>query len=182
MTRAGDRLPRSFFKRPSPDVARDLLGCWLVRRSSAGTIRVQLAEVEAYLGETDPASHARRGRTARNLPMYGPAGHAYVYFVYGMHHCLNVVTGEEGEAAAVLLRGALAGPDARLRLDGPGRLCRALAVDLAQNRLDLCGRQDELWLEAGPVPAGLALLEGPRVGVSDPTPWRFRLAARENRA
>ena len=169
MSPAPRRLGRHFFARPSPEVARELVGSWLVRRGSCGLVRLELLEVEAYLGEADPASHAHRGPTPRNRPMYGPAGHAYVYFIYGMHHCLNVVTGPEGEAQAVLLR---AGRDpAGAVVDGPGRLCRALGVTLADNRADLCAPAADLWLEAGSGPR--ALEAGPRVGVRDPAPLRF---------
>ena len=172
MSPLGSRLGRKFFARPSPEVARELVGCWLVRRGPTGPIRLELLEVEAYLGESDPASHARRGPTPRNLPMYGPAGHAYVYFIYGMHHCLNVVTGPAGEAQAVLLRAGRR-PSGEV-VGGPALLCRALGVTLADNRLDLCSRSTDLWLEAGmpeqPVEAG------PRIGVRDPASLRYYLA------
>jgi DNA-3-methyladenine glycosylase len=97
-------LPRSFFERPSVQVAPDLLGCAISHETAEGVVAVTLAEVEAYAGEADPASHAYRGRTARNAVMYGPPGHAYVYFTYGMHFCVNLVCQAEGEASAVLLR------------------------------------------------------------------------------
>ncbi len=171
MSRPISRLDRRFFARPSPEVARELVGCWLVRRGPSGPQRLELLEVEAYLGEADPASHARRGPTPRNLPMYGPAGHAYVYFIYGMHHCLNVVTGPSGDAQAVLLRaGRRASGEV---VGGPGLLCRALGVTLADNRLDLCSRNTDLWLEAG-VP-GNRVEVGPRIGVRDPAPLRYYL-------
>ncbi|MDA8395257.1 MAG: DNA-3-methyladenine glycosylase [Candidatus Dormibacteraeota bacterium] len=172
MTEVGPRLGRRFFARSSPEVARELVGCWLVRRGPNGLARLELLEVEAYLGESDPASHAHRGPTPRNLPMYGPAGHAYVYFIYGMHHCLNVVTGPAGEAEAVLLRagrrtsGEVVG--------GPALLCRALGVTLADNRVDLCSESADLWLEAGAAPQPVE--SGPRVGVRDPAPLRYYLA------
>ena len=170
------RLGRRFFSRPSPEVARALLGCWLVSLRDGVPRAVQICETEAYLGEADPASHARMGPTPRNLPMYGPPGFAYVYLIYGMHHCLNVVTGPPGRAEAVLLRGARPSPHLPdRRLDGPARLCAALGIDLRQNRLDLCPRRGgTLWLEAG---AALEeeVLVGPRVGVSDTSPLRFRI-------
>ena len=172
MRQAGPRLGRPFFARSSPEVARELLGCWLVRRGPGGPVRLELLEVEAYLGESDPASHARRGPTPRNLPMYGPAGHAYVYFIYGMHHCLNVVTGPAGEAQAVLLRaGRRASGDV---VGGPALLCRALGVTLEDNRVDLCSEGTHLWLEAGV--AGPPVEAGPRIGVRDPAPLRYYLA------
>ena len=98
-------IPRDFFARPSVEVAPDLLGCVLEHETADGLVAVELTEVEAYAGRSDPASHAYRGKTARNAVMFGPPGHAYVYFTYGMHFCVNVVClGEEGSASAVLLR------------------------------------------------------------------------------
>ena len=168
--------------------ARGLLNCTL----SAGGVTVRLTEVEAYAGTAgDPASHAHRGRTPRNSVMFGPAGYAYVYFTYGMYWCMNVVTGAEGEASAVLLRAGevVDGLDlARSRrtavrrdLDlarGPARLCAALGVDRAAYGLFL--------LDDGPVRlappvepvAPAAVAAGPRVGVTGAhdRPWRFWLA------
>jgi len=170
--------------RSAVEVAPALLGAHLV----SGGVTVRLTEVEAYAGESDPGSHAFRGRTPRTEVMFGPPGRAYVYFSYGMHWCLNVVTGPDGEASAVLLRaGEVVGglelarsrrPGATDRdlCRGPARLCRALAVDGALGGCDLRDPRAPLCLVAGqPVPAA-AVRSGPRVGVSGagaPTPWRF---------
>ncbi|MGH7697387.1 MAG: DNA-3-methyladenine glycosylase [Candidatus Dormibacteria bacterium] len=174
------RLGRGFFARPAPQVARELLGCWLVRSLPGGVLRAQLLETEAYLGGADPASHAYRGQTTRNRVMFGPPGVAYVYFVYGMHHCLNIVTGAEGDPQAVLLRAALipGGTSAAVTWAGPGRLARGLGVDLACNGLDLCApHPGALWLEQGLPPRGWSMRTGSRVGVRDLSPLRFSLAA-----
>lgn len=170
------------------EVARHLLGCHVV----AGDVRIRLTEVEAYGGADDPASHAWRGRTPRTATMFGPAGNAYVYFTYGMHHCLNVVTGPEGEAAAVLLRAGevVAGEDVvtarrprSVRRDlarGPARLCVALGVDRSYDGTDLLAGSDRLRLElTDDTPDPQNVLSGPRVGVTRAAdvPWRFWLAA-----
>ncbi len=167
------------FARPACDVARDLVGAILEVAGPDGPLRVRLVEVEAYGSLDDPASHAGRGPTPRSRIMFGPPGHAYVYLVYGMHHCLNFVTGAEGEAGAVLVRAAepLAGlPDDSRLLAGPGRLCRALGIDLAWNGrpvgADLPGPADlRVW--PGPPPARIAT--SPRIGIRLATrrPWRF---------
>lgn len=157
-------------------------------QSAAGEVAVRLTEVEAYGGADDPGSHAFRGRTPRTAVMFGPAGRAYVYFSYGMHWCCNLVTGPDGEAAAVLLRAgevidglALArerrpgAPDRDL-CRGPARLCRALAITGALDGVDLTGADASLRLLAGqPVDPG-RVRSGPRVGVSGDggvRPWRF---------
>ncbi|MGA2872968.1 MAG: DNA-3-methyladenine glycosylase [Candidatus Dormibacteria bacterium] len=167
-------LPRAFFARPSPVVARELLGCWLCRRLGHRTLRVRVVETEAYLGAGDPASHAFRGRTERNAPMFGVAGVAYVYLIYGMHHCFNVVTGADRDPQAVLLRGAAgSGVEASLRLRGPALLCRALSIDLSCNGIDLCGPgRGLIWFEGSQSPP-VQVLTTARVGVRDQSPMRF---------
>jgi DNA-3-methyladenine glycosylase len=131
-------------------------------------------ETEAYLGADDPASHAFRGRTERNAPMFGIAGVAYVYLIYGRHHCFNVVTGGDQDPQAVLVRRAAGvGPEASLRLGGPALLCRALSIDLSCNGVDLCGPGcDQVWFEGAPSPP-LQVLTTARVGVRDQSPMRF---------
>ena len=187
-------IPREFFARPSVEVAPDLLGCVLEHRTADGLVAVELTEVEAYAGRSDPASHAYRGKTRRNAVMFGPPGHAYVYFTYGMHFCVNMVClGEEGSASAVLLRAGaiIAGEDlARARrargpgvvasrdlARGPARLCQALAIDRSLDGADVCVAQSPLRVRAGAGnPARSAkILTGPRVGVSSAAeiPWRY---------
>ncbi len=189
-------LPRDFFARPSVEVAPDLLGCVLEHATADGLVAVRLTEVEAYAGATDPASHAWRGRTARNAVMFGPPGHAYVYFTYGMHFCVNLVClGEAGSASAVLLRageivtgenlararrtrGTVAIPSRDLAR-GPARLCQALAIDRALDGADACAASSPLRVrsEAGTPPGSAKIATGPRVGVSRAAeiPWRFWL-------
>jgi DNA-3-methyladenine glycosylase len=196
-------LPRGFFDRPSVQVAPDLLGCVISHETAEGLVAVVLAEVEAYAGEADPASHAFRGRTARNAVMYGPPGHAYVYFTYGMHFCVNLVCEPEIHASAVLLRagrvidgmslayarrsGAVrpsAGPRRSAgtvprELDlarGPARLCEALGIDRSQNGTDVADPASPLRVLAPPAPVSAAdISRGPRVGVSRAADvaWRF---------
>jgi DNA-3-methyladenine glycosylase len=159
-------IPRNFFARPSIEVAPDLLGCVLEHETADGLVAVELTEVEAYAGRSDPASHAYRGKTARNAVMFGPPGHAYVYFTYGMHFCVNVVClGEEGSASAVLLRAGrvIAGEElARARrargttaiaprdlARGPARLCQALGIDRSQNGADMVSARSPLRMLSG---------------------------------
>jgi DNA-3-methyladenine glycosylase len=197
----GPLLPREFFAASSLQVAPRLLGCVLEHQTSEGLVAVQLTEVEAYEGSADPASHSYRGRTARNAVMFGPPGHAYVYFTYGMHFCVNLVCGPEGTAVAVLLRAGritegaplaaarrLAGrPAARVPdrdlARGPARLCQAIAIDRAQDGTDACDPASPLRIRPGPPAPGSApgptpaISRGPRVGVSSAAdrPWRFWL-------
>ena len=172
---------------PVEQVAPTLLGARLVH----GDVAVRLTEVEAYAGEADPGSHAYRGPTPRTQVMFGRAGVAYVYFSYGMHWCINVVTGVEGVASAVLLRAGevVAGADrARERRPGardrdlargPARLTKALGIDRDQNGIDLLDPSSSLRLVPGAAVDGGAVRSGPRVGVAGagaPTPWRFWIA------
>lgn len=179
-------LPATFYARDALDVAIDLIGCEVAH---AG-VRLRITEVEAYRYPGDTANHARAGRTARNAPMWGPPGHAYVYLCYGLHHMLNLVTNADGEAAAVLVRAAeiVAGHDlvaARrgekrgpVLLTGPGKVGQALALTTAHSGARLDGAI-AVYPRSGPVPA---LLHGPRVGIDyaseadRPAPWRIAMA------
>ncbi|MFJ8947897.1 DNA-3-methyladenine glycosylase [Streptomyces sp. NPDC102395] len=183
-------LPRSFFDRPVLEVAPDLLGRLLVRTTPDGPITLRLTEVEAYDGPNDPGSHAYRGRTARNDTMFGPPGHVYVYFTYGMWHCMNLVCGPEGRASAVLLRAGEivegAEPARKRRLSarndselakGPARLATALDVDRSLDGTDACTAGDtRLRVLAGTPLASDHVRNGPRTGVSGEGavhPWRY---------
>jgi DNA-3-methyladenine glycosylase len=183
------KLPRGFYLNDTVSVARALLGCVLWHRNRDELLAARIVETEAYLGANDMASHARRGiRTPRNESMYLEGGHAYVYLSYGMHWCMNVVTGPEGTASAVLLRAGevvdgleLARsrrPGARDRelARGPARLTKALGVDGTLGGTDLLDPASPLRLLPGPPVDPARVCVGPRVGVAGPgapTPWRF---------
>jgi DNA-3-methyladenine glycosylase len=173
-----------YLSRPSSVVAPALLGCILVRVLADGTrLAARLVETEAYAAD-DPASHSFAGRTPRTEVMFGPAGHLYVYFTYGMHYCSNIVTGRRGEGSAVLLRSGepIEGldrmaehrgtSDVRLLCSGPARLCQALGIGRDDNGADVV-RGDRIWLERGPRPAEVS--RGPRVGITRAIdePWRY---------
>ena len=177
------------------DVAPHLLGAVMAVRGDDGVVAVRLTEVEAYRGEADPGSHAHRGRTARNAAMFGAAGGIYVYFTYGMHHCVNLVCGPQGLSRAVLLRaGEVTGgadlarrrrPAARTDRDlarGPARLCQALGLSRSDDGARLGGPGDRIWLALpapGAEPDAASIRRGPRTGVAGPGgdgtafPWRF---------
>ncbi len=173
-------LPATFYARPALEVARALLGKRLVRVHADGSgrqearLEARIVETEAYLGTHDLACHASRGRTGRTDVMFGPPGRAYVYFIYGIYHCLNAVTGPKGEAAAVLIRGVepLAGVEDGIRTDGPGRLCRALRIDLGLNRSALTeGPPAPLSILDAPPLSSRKIARGPRVGVGYAGEW-----------
>jgi DNA-3-methyladenine glycosylase len=184
-------LPREFYRRDPREVAPALLHQVLVAGPCSGLI----VEVEAYCGSADPASHTFRGPTRRNATMFGPPGHLYVYFTYGMHWCANVVCGDEGEGVAVLLRALrpLAGvdemwrrrPAARRERDlcaGPARLCQALDLDGGHDGDDLVTGEEGVGIVAGDVPAPVEVVRTTRVGISAATdePWRWYVAGDPN--
>ncbi|MEC3993319.1 DNA-3-methyladenine glycosylase [Actinacidiphila sp. DG2A-62] len=182
-------LARAFFDRPVLEIAPDLLGRVLVRSTPHGPIELRLTEVEAYDGPNDPGSHAYRGRTDRNAVMFGPPGHAYVYFTYGMWHCLNLVCGPEGRAAGILLRAGEIVQGAELarahrptsRKDsdlaqGPARLATALSVGRDLNGSDACSGDGPFRVLTGTPPPPALIRTGPRTGVGGDGathPWRY---------
>ena len=184
-TPPGGSLPRSFFARPALVVARQLLGVRLVRLENGQRLGGLISETEAYRGEEDLGCHCRHGRTARTGVMYGPPGHAYVYFTYGMHWMLNFVVEEQGFPAAILIRAIF--PDEGLETiaarrreqprqhwtDGPAKLCQALNIDGRHHGLDLCAPKAEIFLEPGKIVPESSVTIGPRVGLNSvPEPWR----------
>ncbi|WP_405579911.1 DNA-3-methyladenine glycosylase [Streptomyces sp. NBC_01190] len=202
MITAAERTPlaRSFFDRPVLEIAPDLLGRVLVRETDDGPIELRLTEVEAYDGPNDPGSHAYRGRTDRNAVMFGPPGHVYVYFTYGMWHCLNLVCGPEGRPSGVLLRAGeivlgadlarVHRPTSRKASDlaqGPARLATALSVDRALDGADACAGGPDgpggpeqgsspFRVLTGTPPDRALIRSGPRTGVGGggaDHPWRY---------
>jgi DNA-3-methyladenine glycosylase len=168
------RLALRFYNRPALTVARELLGKVIVHELGGNPREGRIVETEAYVGEHDRACHASKGRTKRTEVLFGPPGRAYVYFIYGMYHCFNVVTEPEGIAAAVLVRAVepLAGIPRGLATNGPGKLCRALEITLLQNREDLCGKR--LYIEDAPrIPMSM-VARGPRIGVDYAGAWARR--------
>jgi DNA-3-methyladenine glycosylase len=176
-------LPREFYNRPTLTVARELIGARLVRILDGVRLVGLITESEAYVGEEDQACHARAGRTPRTLPMYGPPGHAYVYFTYGNHWMLNAVTEGEGFPAAVLIRaiqpieGVQEMSARRKGRDtfGPGKLCQAMGITKSENECDLTLADSDLWIEAGISVPDKNVTIGPRVGLNTvPEPWLSR--------
>ena len=169
-----EALPLSFYARPTTEVAIDLLGRRLVCVRDGATRSGVIVETEAYVGPHDLACHAARGRTPRTEVMFGPPGHAYVYLIYGIHHCVNAVTEEEGYAAAVLIRALEPDESVEGKTNGPGLLCRALGIDRTHNGTDLSG--DRLFVLPGTRPAALPkpageVVAGPRIGVAYAGEW-----------
>lgn len=179
------KFDRRFYAAPTLTVAKNLLGQILVRRCPQGERAGIIVETEAYT-QNDPACHASRGQTRRNSVMFGPPGRGYVYFIYGMHYCFNVVTCSEGIGEAVLIRalepvagthlmeGARKTMNAKLLCSGPARLCQALGITLDQNGVDLTG--DEIYIQAGVKPE--SVITTPRIGISagQALPYRFYIS------
>jgi DNA-3-methyladenine glycosylase len=166
------KLPRRFYDRDTRLVAHELLGKFLVHQS-AGVARVgKIVEVEAYLGEHDLAAHSSKGLTARTKIMFGPPGHAYVYFIYGMYFCMNVVTERAGHASAVLLRALEPVKNVEGKTNGPGLLCRAMKIDRRLNAHDLLS--DDFFIARPDVAEKFSIVKRPRIGVDYAKHWAKR--------
>ena len=180
-------LTRAFFSRPTRTVAREILGCLLVRYLNGHRLSGIIVEAEAYIGEKDLACHAKAGRTPRTEVMYGPAGFSYVYFTYGMHWMLNVVTESKDFPAAVLIRAIqpMEGVDVMRRLrggketsnlcSGPAKLTQALDITRAHNGLDLCQPSSSISIEPYRAYPSSSIVVGPRIGLENtPEPWKSK--------
>ncbi len=173
-------LPPSFYNRPTLTIARELLGARLVRILNGQKLVGVISETEAYIGQTDLACHAKAGLTQRTAPMFGPPGHAYVYFTYGNHWMLNVVTEKEGFPAAVLIRAIQPIEGIEVMMErrggrdtfGPGKLTQALGITKSENNVNLTEANSSLWIEAGQFIPNKSVTIGPRVGLNKtPEPW-----------
>jgi len=180
VTSAIKPLPHSFCHRPTLTVARELIGARLVRILNGQKLVGLITETEAYISQNDQACHAKAGLTARTAPMFGPAGHAYVYFTYGNHWMLNVVTEREGFPAAVLIRAIQPVEGVEIMAKrrhgrdtfGPGKLTQAMGITKSENNADLGAAGSGLWIEAGVKVPDSAVTIGPRVGLNNtPEPW-----------
>lgn len=184
-----ENLPEAFFARNTVVVAQDLLGQVLVRKTERGEMRARIVEVEAYLDETDPASHAAAGKNSRARIFWGPPGRAYVFLIYGLHYCLNVVAQPKNHPGCVLIRAAEPLKDLEVMrfyrpnqndqnlTNGPAKLCQALNIDLSQNGIDLTSPKSELQIVAGPT-ADFVVETTPRIGISraKKKPLRFAIS------
>lgn len=180
-------LPQSFYARDTLVVARALLGKYLVHEMDGTRYAGRINETEAYCGPHDLACHASKGKTTRTAVMFGPPGHWYVYLIYGMYYCLNIVTEEEHYPAAVLIRGVepVEGLAPHVKTDGPGKLCRALRITKAQNTFPAFGNEAILWIEdRGDRVPRRRIQTTPRIGIDyareyKDKPWRFVIQNRE---
>ena len=162
-------LPRNFYDRSTVQVAHELLGKLLVHRLDGEERIGKIVEVEAYLGPQDLAAHTSKGLTPRTRAMFGPPGHVYVYLIYGMHHCMNVVTEPEGTGTAVLLRALEPVTNLMHNASGPGRLCKAMGINKSHYGHDLCS--PTLFIAEDPAAQPLNIVERPRIGVDYAGEW-----------
>ncbi len=177
----------------APAAARSLLGCLLYRRTKAGLVGGMIVETEAYLGENDPASHSASGETERNATMYGPAGKAYIYLIYGIHHCLNVVTGPQGSGEAVLIRAIEplyglelmqnrrgCGTSPGKLCSGPGKICQAFAIDLSLDGHNLA--EPPLYIRPGPgALKNYEIVSSSRIGINKARDLQLRYYLDQNK-
>jgi len=168
-----EKLPRSFYARDAISVAKDLLGKFIVHRFHGVGYCGKIVETEAYLGPHDRASHSARGMTARNAAMFGPTGHAYVYLIYGVHCCFNIVTGKQGDGAAVLIRAIEPIAGTYGKTNGPGLLARAMNITRALNGHDLFG--DTFYIAQSPRKEKIVIVRRRRIGVDYAGAWARRL-------
>jgi DNA-3-methyladenine glycosylase len=169
-----NRLPRSFYDRDTQVVAKDLLGQYLVHIQEGVAQVGRIVEVEAYLGPHDLAAHSCKGLTSRTQVMFGPPGYAYVYLIYGMYHCMNVVTEQSGQAAAVLLRALEPIDHIHLRTKGPGLLCKAMNITKMQNNQDLMSDHFFIAKASETLPES-QIIKKPRIGVDYAGEWAAKL-------
>ena len=160
------RLNRKFFNRSTVAVAKELLGKYLCRRINGKIMKARIIETEAYCGKRDLACHSSKGLTPRTKIMFGPPGYAYIYLIYGMYHCFNIVTREQGCPEAVLIRGCELA-------NGPGKLCRELKIDKKLNGVDLA-KSKEIWVEDYGEPPG-KIMKGKRIGVEYAGKWKNKM-------
>jgi len=166
-------LPREFYVQDTTQVAQALLGCLLIHRIR-GAMRIgRIVETEAYLGKHDLAAHSSKGLTPRTRIMYGPAGYAYVYLIYGIHHCMNVVTEIPGQGSAVLIRALEPVQGITASTRGPGLLCKAMEIDLKLNGHDLCS--PDFFIAAPSTIHTLSIISRPRIGVTYAGEWAHKL-------
>jgi DNA-3-methyladenine glycosylase len=167
------KLPRTFYDRDTVLVAQELLGKWLVHKHNHVERIGKIVEVEAYLGEHDLAAHSSKGRTERTKTMFGPPGFAYVYLIYGVHHCMNVVTERTGNGAAVLLRAIEPVKNLEGKTSGPGLLCRAMEINRRLNAHDLLS--DDFFIAEPETTENFTIVKRPRIGVDYAKHWARRL-------
>jgi DNA-3-methyladenine glycosylase len=168
-----EKLSRSFYDRDTTLVAQALLGKYLIHQNQGLTRIGKIVETEAYLGPHDLAAHSARGLTERTKVMFGPPGHAYVYLIYGIYYCMNVVTEREGHASAVLLRAIEPVQNVEGRTQGPGLLCRAMHIDKSHNGCDLLS--ENFYITEATQPATFTIVKRPRIGVDYAKHWAKRL-------
>ncbi len=173
-------LSRRFYHQDTLTVAEKLLGCFLVRKAGRKIVRARIVETEAYIGEDDLACHASKGRTKRTEVMYGEAGHAYVYLIYGMYYLLNIVTEQKEFPAAVLIRAVTVNDVPKNKTNGPGKLTRELLIDQKFHTWDVT-KGEKLWIEKGERYSGEIVATTPRIGIDYAKhcalyPWRFLLS------